>query len=87
MGLGSTPKPIPSLDSTALAQEDVFANVAFDLFVDHNPSESQGETSAETEVMIWLGMFGYAYPLGYKRPAKCRVTMTIGHVELYVGHP
>ncbi|KAK0737176.1 concanavalin A-like lectin/glucanase domain-containing protein [Apiosordaria backusii] len=86
MGAGSTPSPRLSVDTAGLASLDVTANVAFDMFADRNAEKSVKETMAETEIMIWLGRFGYAQPLGFneKRP---RISLTLGNVEftLYYG--
>ncbi|KAG7291071.1 hypothetical protein NEMBOFW57_001081 [Staphylotrichum longicolle] len=87
MGPGSTPLPVPSIDSSGLAKLDVSANAAFDIFVDRNPDNSQKEIDAETEIMIWLGRVGHAQPLGYSGTESYRAKVTVGHVEfaLYQG--
>lgn len=82
MGPGSTPLPVPSIDSSGLAKLDVSANAAFDIFADRNPDNSQKETDAETEIMIWLGRVGHAQPLGYSGTESYRAKVTVGHVEL-----
>ncbi|KAL2130108.1 hypothetical protein VTI74DRAFT_6887 [Chaetomium olivicolor] len=87
MGPGSTPRPIPSIDASGLAKFDVSANAAFDIFADRNPSNSQKETEAETEIMVWLGRIGYAQPLGYDGDKECCEKVRVGHVNftLYQG--
>ncbi|KAK4201911.1 concanavalin A-like lectin/glucanase domain-containing protein [Triangularia verruculosa] len=86
MGGGSTPAPRLSVDAKALADLDVTANVAFDMFADRNAEKSVKETMAETEIMIWLGRFGHAQPLGWNEN-RPRISLTLGNVEftLYYG--
>ena len=75
---------MPSIDSSGLAKLDVSANAAFDIFADRDPGNSQKETEAETEIMVWLGRVGRAQPLGYAGSESCRAKLIAGHVELYV---
>ncbi|CAP68354.1 uncharacterized protein PODANS_7_3370 [Podospora anserina S mat+] len=86
MGAGSTPAPRLSVDTSALADLDVTANVAFDMFADRNADKSVKETMAETEIMIWLGRFGHAQPLGWNEN-RPRISLTLGNVDftLYYG--
>lgn len=84
MGTGSSPYPAASVDEPGLAAQDVIANVAFDIFADHNPDNAHYEVKAETEIMIWLGTFGKPYPLGWDDTSCCGST-TIGGVELQVS--
>lgn len=84
MGPGSTPLSVPSIDSSGLAKLDVSANAAFDIFADRDPGNSQKETEAETEIMVWLGRVGRAQPLGYAGSESYRAKLIAGHVELYV---
>ncbi|KAK3332351.1 concanavalin A-like lectin/glucanase domain-containing protein [Cercophora scortea] len=87
MGPGSTPRPALNVDSTGLADRDTVANVAFDIFADRNTANAQNETTAETEIMIWLGKYGSAKPLGFALERTC-FNQTISDVEfvLYQGH-
>ncbi len=85
MGAGSTPQAVPSIDSSALPDLDASSNAAFDIFADRNAANSVKETSAETEIMIWLGKVGHAEPLGYDRSDACCAKVTVGHLELQVG--
>lgn len=82
MGPGSTPRSVPGLDASGLAKLDVSGNAAFDIFADRNAANSQNETEAETEIMIWLGSVGHAQPLGYDGSESCCAKVTAGHVEL-----
>ncbi|KAK4175519.1 concanavalin A-like lectin/glucanase domain-containing protein [Triangularia setosa] len=86
MGVGSTPAPRLSVDTKGLADLDVTANVAFDMFADRSAEKSVKETMAETEIMIWLGRFGHAQPLGWNEN-RPRISLTLGNVEftLYYG--
>ncbi|KAK4099016.1 glycoside hydrolase family 12 protein [Parathielavia hyrcaniae] len=87
MGPGSTPRPVPSFDSSGLASLDVAANTAFDIFADRDADTSQKETEAETEIMIWLGKIGWAQPLGYGTNGSSHARVTVGYTQftLYYG--
>lgn len=53
-------------DYDALAEENVNANVALDLFLAADDQEALSPTKADYEVMVWLGRLGAATaPLGY----------------------
>ena len=82
MGPGSTGQPVPSIDYAGLGSLDVSSNAAFDMFADRNAANSEGETTAETEIMIWFGSIGHAQPLGYDSTASCCAKVTVGHLEL-----
>lgn len=82
MGVGSEPHPLLDVDSTGLSNQATTANVAFDLFADTDPDKAKDEKLASTEIMFWLGMFGYAQPLGYGKNKDCYVSLMIGDVEL-----
>ncbi|KAK0630912.1 concanavalin A-like lectin/glucanase domain-containing protein [Bombardia bombarda] len=71
MGPGSTPRPALSVDSLGLAERSTTANVAFDLFADRNAANAQNETMADTEIMIWVGNYGNAQPLGFELERSC----------------
>jgi len=87
MGTGSSPHPAGTIDESGMSAQDVIANVAFDIFADHDPDNAHYEVKAETEIMIWLGTFGKPYPLGWDDPSCCGNT-TVGGVELQVDpHP
>jgi len=52
-------------DVQELTQNLVNANVAIDMFVDSNKSNSQNNTEAKYEVMVWFAVFGAAaQPIG-----------------------
>jgi hypothetical protein len=55
-------------------------NVAVDMFADADPTAAQKESIAQYELMIWYGMLGAPWPLGYKNGAV--MNKTIGNVEL-----
>ncbi len=84
LGLGSTALPILDVDTPGLEDIGVAANVAFDIFADRNPVKAMSATTAETEIMIWVGRFGSAQPLGYSSGRTC-LNLTVGRVELYVA--
>ncbi|KAK5659673.1 hypothetical protein OQA88_881 [Cercophora sp. LCS_1] len=64
MGPGSRPLPALDVDSPGLENLGATANVAFDIFADRNPRAAKRATTAETEIMIWVGQIGPAQPLG-----------------------
>jgi len=40
------------------------ADVVLDMFLDPNPALSSSTTSPEFEVMVWMGQYGFANPIG-----------------------
>ncbi|KAK0639532.1 concanavalin A-like lectin/glucanase domain-containing protein [Cercophora newfieldiana] len=86
MGPGSHPLPALDVDMSGLSAIDVAANVAFDIFADRNPRFAGNARTAETEIMIWLGKFGAAQPLGFASGSAC-LDITLGntHFILYKG--
>ncbi|KAK3322725.1 concanavalin A-like lectin/glucanase domain-containing protein [Apodospora peruviana] len=78
MGIGSQPRSQPQLpiDFDGLDAQATTANVAFDLFADPDDKKAVSETEAANEIMVWLGQFGYSYPLG-----KAVVNVTVGGVD------
>ncbi|KAK4210678.1 concanavalin A-like lectin/glucanase domain-containing protein [Rhypophila decipiens] len=87
MGVGSKPLRLLDVDSSGLSSQSTTANVAFDLFADLDPERARDEKLASTEIMFWLGMFGYAQPLGYGKNKECFASLVIGDAEftLYQG--
>ncbi|KAK0711976.1 concanavalin A-like lectin/glucanase domain-containing protein [Lasiosphaeris hirsuta] len=86
MGPGKTPLPVLSLNESGLADVGATANVAFDIFADRNPAKSEDATTAETEIMIWVGKVGSAQPLGYDPDSNCILNQTVGHVKFVLYH-
>lgn len=86
MAPGSTPHSVPSFDWSGLADQDVSANAAFDIFADRDPDISQEETKAETEIMVWLAKVGNAQPLGYNGSESYHAKLRIGDMDLYVAY-
>ncbi|KAK4444334.1 concanavalin A-like lectin/glucanase domain-containing protein [Podospora aff. communis PSN243] len=86
MGPGSRPRPVLNVDSSGLSHIGASANVAFDIFADRNPRFAGSARTAETEVMIWLGRFGDAQPLGFASESAC-LTITLANTDfmLYKG--
>lgn len=41
------------------------ANVAVDMFVDGDPTQANSTDKPEFEVMVWLGDYGAAHPIGF----------------------
>ncbi|KAK3368522.1 concanavalin A-like lectin/glucanase domain-containing protein [Podospora didyma] len=87
MGPGSAALPALHVDSVGLADLGVTANVAFDIFADRNAARAQNETTAETEIMVWLGKFGPAQPLGAGSEKRTCFSQTAGDTSftLYQG--
>ncbi|KAM7184384.1 Concanavalin A-like lectin/glucanase domain containing protein [Naviculisporaceae sp. PSN 640] len=87
MGVGSKPTRLLDVDESGIASQSTTANVAFDLFADVDPELAKNEKTASTEIMFWLGMFGYAQPLGYSKNKECFASLVIGDAEftLYQG--
>ncbi|KAK3504390.1 concanavalin A-like lectin/glucanase domain-containing protein [Neurospora crassa] len=89
MGPGSKPRPARVVDHDGLTNDGTSANVAFDMFADRDIAKALSEQTAETEIMIWVGKFGHAEPLGFDaNMTKTCFTQTIGDAEfvLYQGH-
>lgn len=84
MGPGSRPLPALGVDSSGLDHLGTTANVAFDIFADRNPKNAKKATTAETEIMIWVGRIGAAQPLGFTSGQPCLHQM-VGHVDLQVA--
>jgi hypothetical protein len=67
-----------TLDAT-----DVVANAVVDMFIDADSARASTYGKAAWELMVWLGMYGNKYPLGYYEfmdpPAP---TMELGGVNL-----
>lgn len=82
MGIGSKPQRPLEVDSDGLSSQSTTANVAFDLFADVDPELARNEKTASTEIMFWLGMIGYAQPLGYSKDKACFASLYVGDVEL-----
>lgn len=65
-GVGN--KPAAQTDESELAAQDVNANVAIDLFVDSDKTQSAKTSDARYEIMIWFAHFGAAtQPLGFAK--------------------
>jgi len=83
MGPGSSPLPALEVDSRGLEDIGATANVAFDIFADRMPANAGKAITAETEIMIWLGRFGSAFPLGFSAGHTC-FNQTLDGVVLQV---
>ena len=69
MGAGS--KDVGNLDKEGLARLQATANVAYDIWADPDPTKAASDTTASIEIMIWLGSFGAAQPLGFSNKTSC----------------
>ena len=55
------------------------ADVVMDMFLDPDSTKSQSTTLPEFEVMVWMGQYGFANPIGHnstKAPATTQVNGT-----------
>lgn len=78
-GVGDT--AADQTDTSALTTAELNANVAIDMFLDSDATNSQSTEKAKFEVMVWLGMFGTAtQPIGFAQGAI--TTQTIGDATL-----
>ena len=65
-GLESVPKGQATDHDQLVSDANLNANVALDMFLAADESESKDSVKATHEVMIWLGMYGLAtQPIGY----------------------
>ncbi|KAL1978348.1 hypothetical protein VTN31DRAFT_1207 [Thermomyces dupontii] len=83
-GVGN--KPAARTDESELAAQDVNANVAIDLFVDSDKSQSTKTSDARYEIMIWFAGFGAAtQPLGLAKGSVGTQTINGTTFNLYTG--
>lgn len=62
-GVGN--EPVAKTDVAELTKNDVNTNVAIDMFLDADKSNSQNNSKAAYEVMVWFADFGpAAQPIG-----------------------
>jgi xyloglucan-specific endo-beta-1,4-glucanase len=70
----------PSASSEGdLAAITASADVVMDMFLDPDMTKSQSTTLPEFEVMVWMGQYGFANPIGHnstKAPATTKVNGT-----------
>jgi len=60
-------------------------NVAVDMFADVDPIAAQKEMVAQYELMVWYGLLGAPWPLGYKEGPVMNVTIGTVDFSLYSG--
>jgi Glycosyl hydrolase family 12 len=53
----------------------MICNVALDVFADIDPTAAQNETLAQYEIMVWYGVYGGPWPLGYSDGSKMKQTI------------
>ncbi len=69
-------KTTSSTNATSLTNELVNANVALDMFLDHDKANAQNTTAAKYEVMVWFAHFGSAtQPLGHDQGVAAVTTI------------
>lgn len=85
-GMGPGPNTASGLDSGGLSNLQVVANVAYDIWADLDPAKAANDSVAGIEIMIWLGIFGTAQPLGFSKKSSCW-RQKLGDAHLYVIQP
>lgn len=70
------------VDSSGLSNVATKANVAFDLFLDHDGEKSTSALDAGYEIMVWIGRVGQPYPLGYDSNNAVCYTQQLGSLNL-----
>ncbi|KAJ2898765.1 putative Glycoside Hydrolase Family 12 [Zalerion maritima] len=87
-GLGGPDEdfPVEGIQASDINAIDLRCNVGWDMFGASDLEASQAEVNATTEIMIWLGLFGKPWPLGYSKEPKYPA-QTLGGVDfnLYDG--
>ncbi|KAK1751050.1 concanavalin A-like lectin/glucanase domain-containing protein [Echria macrotheca] len=84
--LSPTNKSAVGVDAQGLNDVHCVANVALDIWADMDPALAGNETHAGIEIMIWLGVFGPAWPLGWdKKTTRFRQTVGGYTFTLYSG--
>jgi len=75
--------PVGSKGSGAVvpASDGLVANVAFDMFADPDAAACQSETTAQTEIMIWVGRIGGPQPVGSEDEGLAG-TLRVGDADL-----
>lgn len=72
------------VDTSGLNDVGAVANVAFDMFLDPDETNSTSATAAMYEMMIWIGKVGDPYPLGYDEKNATCYTQQLGSYNLWV---
>lgn len=70
------------VDTSGLNDVGAVANVAFDMFLDADAANSTSAVAAKYEMMIWIGMVGNPYPLGYDEGNATCYTQQLGSFNL-----
>lgn len=71
-----------AVDTNGLNDVGAVANVAFDMFLDPDATNSTDATAAMYEMMIWIGKVGDPYPLGYDEKNATCYTQQLGSYNL-----
>lgn len=66
----------------ALGKANVAANVAIDMFLDPVATQSLDPNTHKYEIMVWMGIVGEAYPIGYFEDDGFEYTQMMGDVNL-----
>lgn len=77
-----TPSARVGLDASGLKDVGAKANVAFDMFLDPDPENSESATDAAYEIMVWIGRVGSPLPLGYDSKNATCYTQQLGPFNL-----
>lgn len=62
-----------------LAAITASADVVLDMFLDPNESKSQSTTLPQFEVMVWMGQYGFANPIGHNTTTSPATTKVNGN--------
>lgn len=72
------------VDTSGLNDLGAVANVAFDMFLDPDATNSTSAIAAQYEMMVWIGKVGDPYPLGYDEKNATCYTQQLGSYNLWV---
>lgn len=70
------------MDNDGLNNVGAKANVAFDMFLDHDKENSTTAINAGYEIMLWIGRVGHPFPLGYAPNNATCYTQQLGNFNL-----
>lgn len=70
------------VDRSGLNDLGAVANVAFDMFLDPDLTNSTSAIAAQYEMMVWIGRVGNPYPLGYDEKNATCYTQQLGSYNL-----
>lgn len=82
--LSPTNKSEVGVDAAGVTQAECVGNVALDIWADADPARAANETVAGIEIMIWFGVLGPAWPLGWDKKVT-RFHQQVGVYNLCVS--